>query len=99
MISFTKKNNMVKLTGQLSIEDVADAKTKLEKALASSGTIKLKFDAVERIDLAFLQIIHAMYNSAKAAQKKVELIQPIPEIVTQVIQRTGLGYLQMWQTN
>jgi ABC-type transporter Mla MlaB component len=98
MVSFTKKNHTLKCSGNLSIEECAEIKTIFEKALATNSNLNIEFDAVEKIDAPFMQLVHALHNSAKIQHKKVTLSQPLPNNMAEIIHNTGMQHFAVWQT-
>ncbi len=102
MVSFKgtnkkKKNGVLELSEELTINDIADAKTTFNNAITKSQILELQFKGVDRIDVAFLQLIHAMEKTAVNLKKELKLLHPLPEVVQHTVNTTGMGHLKLWQ--
>ena len=85
----TDKKVEITRGGDLSIQQAAEFKDTLIKALASSDHIILKLSECTGIDLSCIQLICAAHRTALNMNKVIELGDTLPDIVAKVVESAG----------
>ncbi len=78
------------LSGDLTLQSAAGVKAELEKAVASGRNVVLRFDAVDAVDLSFIQLLCSAHRSVHDRGHTLELEGEKPEAFTRLIKESGL---------
>jgi anti-anti-sigma factor len=89
-----KKNNAEKkvaalaLSGEMTIQRIAEIKKQLSEILAETNELALDLKDVNRADLTFLQLLCSAHRTAQSSGKKIHCSE-VSEAVDQAISDAG----------
>ncbi len=85
----TKKKN-VSLSGKITIEEIAELSEKLAPLLKKGNTIRLDLEHVEKVDVAFFQLLVSLCKTAQRDGFTVEKAETrVPEHIVETGKKTG----------
>ena len=85
----TKKKNVC-LSGRVTVEDIAELSEQLAPLLKKGNTIRLDLEHVEKVDVAFFQLLVSLCKSAEQDGFTVEKAETgIPGHIVETGKRTG----------
>jgi anti-anti-sigma regulatory factor len=85
------ENEAITLTGNLTIQHVAEAKKILLSAMAGRKTFLLDLSQISSADIAGLQLLCALHKSLFALDIKLEIPGGIPSCLRQTIDSAGFS--------
>jgi anti-anti-sigma regulatory factor len=86
----TETGRMVRLSGELSIDQAASLKDSLLEAFEGCSELKLDMSMVESADLACLQVLCAAHRFSVRLGVRLSLSEPVPEGVVNSLKNIAL---------
>ena len=90
-----KKPSNITIQKDLVLKNTIEIKGALYEALTKSGSLKVSCKADINVDLAGIQLLLSLQNTAEGEQKEVVLELPFSKETWAVIERAGLHQLLM----
>ena len=84
------QNGAVVLTGSITIDGIAAARSELLAALQARPQLLLDLSGLTDVDVTFLQLIEAARISARRRGKPVRIVGPAAGAVLTALRRAGL---------
>lgn len=81
---------VIRLSGNLRIDQVAPYQQQLREALTADNRVELVLEEVEQVDLSFVQLVIAARKSAQRLGKSFQVTAELPDEVTVLLKHAGL---------
>ncbi|HUN85883.1 MAG TPA: STAS domain-containing protein [Terracidiphilus sp.] len=78
----TEDANLIRLEGEIDIDDAAELKERLLQALERGGELLVSLEDAGSLDVTAMELLWAAARDAGAKGMKVELAGPVPEALT-----------------
>ena len=78
------------LSGDLTLVNIAEVKTKIASALAAADSVTFRFGEVGSVDLSFVQLLCSAYRTAHDQEKSLSFSGEWPTAFSELAEASGL---------
>lgn len=77
--------------GELNVQRINELKTELQQALAEAKQVRIRFEAVDEVDISLLQLLCSGHRTAGLAGKELAIDGDVPECFTRTLRLAGFN--------
>lgn len=89
MANSNAANALLRLSGDLTVRTIVSARRKISAQLQKTPSIRIDMHEASNTDLTLVQLIESARRSAETADKQIELVQPLPAALAELLDRGG----------
>lgn len=77
--------------GELNVHRIAELKSELQQALKVAKQVRIRFEAVDEVDISLLQLLCSGHRTAGLAGKELVIVGDVPDCFTQTLRLAGFN--------